>query len=424
MKTLKFLILWLVFFCANQVNAQDLAQVQRWIKAGNSLREAQLYEQAENYLQKGLSSAQKLNNTYWEAAAAEYLGLLYANIDDIGSATTYFNRALRIYESLKKDLSIKAVTYIMGNFGIKPAVDEGLYGGIDIGSKGVKYAVIRISRVNGSLKLKILKSGSFNPQLIDFTPQAIEDASEGTKRYIDTLKQNGISDENIFVAVSSGVKQEADKDLTGNREAQLRQSLAQKLNNYSKSVEFLLPCKEGGLSLIGVMPSNYLYSGSLIDVGSGNTKGGYYELGKDIPECFSLPWGTVSTSKAISASDQNTSLQLFNDKVSADVSYEVNRKAVMKNRRYVCFTGGITWSMCNFLHPEGIKDSINSFTKKDVDKFVTLAMNNYNALINPDLSSISDYDELRTAQQAINSSKRFFLHRSKLLQELYCYKKF
>lgn len=306
--------------------AQDLGTAQRWIKAGNSLREAHQFEQSEIYLLKGLNATKRLYNKYWEAVASEYLGLLYNNTGDAKNANRYFTSALHLYQAQNLLLSISAIKGIMNDRDLITDNTWQYYGGIDIGSKGVKYSIIKVRRKQGHFTFVYLKDASKNTQVIDFTPTSLLETALAVQAYLDTiLKYNSsIKMENIFIAVSSGVKQEADK--ARGREEALRGVVARAVPNYTRKIEFLDPCTEGDLTIKGVLPADYLFTSSLIEIGSGNSKGGYRLKDSKVAECFSIPWGTTTLAKRISKVPKEEMEQFFTDSINRDIVTEVGKK--------------------------------------------------------------------------------------------------
>lgn len=399
-----------ILLASCNLNAQNLAVAQRWIKAGNSLREAHQYEQSENYLSKGFKAVAQLNNRYWKAVAAEYLGLLYTSTDDMAAAKQYFNIALHIYKEQNLLLSLMALKSIMNDKDIATDNEAAwqYYGGIDIGSRGVKYSIIKVRRKGEHFSFVYLRDGSKNTQIIDFTPNALQETSDAVKDYLDTISRfnNGIQYENIFIAVSSGVKQEADK--AAGRENALRTALSIKVPNYTKKIEFLDPCTEGDLTIKGVVPANYLYTSCMVDLGSGNTKGGYRIKNSKMAECFSIPWGTATLSKRLSRMPKENTQHFFADSVNNSIVTEVAKKPGLTNRRYAFFAGGICWSMCNYLYPSKIKEDFTEFTLQDVNTFLNTATANYETLIKPDLSSITNLNDLAEVQKQIERSRATF----------------
>lgn len=390
------------------IQAQDLAMTQRWIKVGNSLREAHQFEQGETYLLRGLKSAQILKNNYWQGVASEYLGLLYMNTNEMVSAGQYLNAALRFYQGLRLNLSAKVVKDLMNDHNISSEQTWQYYGGIEVGSKGVKYSIIKVRRKEGRLAFIYLKDGSRNTQIIDFSPSAIKETSEAVKAFMDSIAQYSIKvpADNIFVAVSSGVKQEADK--VAGREEQLRKALVEQIPTYGRHIEFLNACQEGDLTIKGIIPASYLYASSLMDIGSGNTKGGYRTKGENTIACVTIPWGTSTFAKKIAGKSTDFATQYFQDSIKPVLVNEIARKPGLTNRQIAYYSGGIFWAMCNYLHPENVTDDFTEFTLKDVDKFLNDATNNYDVLINPDLSRINNTEMLQEAKKQIARTQTTF----------------
>jgi hypothetical protein len=69
----------------------------RYLKLGNSYREARNYDLAQTYLKKGLDMLRN-RNAYWEATAYEYLGLLYRDMGDRQMALEYLRTAASLYD--------------------------------------------------------------------------------------------------------------------------------------------------------------------------------------------------------------------------------------------------------------------------------------------------------------------------------------
>jgi hypothetical protein len=412
MKYAKLTSICIMLFFSVAAMAQDLASAQRWIKVGNSLREAQQFEQAENWLNRGLQAVRTLQNKYWEAVACEDLGLLYVATEDNAKATLYLNKARQLYESQNMTLSAKVTQELMGNYNITNENTWQYYGGIDIGAKGVKFSIIKVRRKNGSYAFVSLKDGSKNVTTSDFTTVAIQETADAVRAFVDTIEayKERIPLENVFIAVSSGVKQEADK--APGREASLRQAITGAIPHYGRNIEFLSPCVEGDLTIKGVVPARFLYASSLIDIGSGNTKGGFRERGSTTAQCFSVPWGTVSFTRKFSnrSKDEKAGYarQYFNDSINDIIASQIGRNPELTNRRYAILTGGIVWAMCNYLHPDKAGEDFTEFTKQDVDRFLQMATTSYDSLINPDLSRISDEGVLAEAQKQITNTHATF----------------
>ena len=72
----------------------------RYLKLGNTHREARNFELASFYLGKGLDLVRGRGSKYWEAVANEYLGLLHRDMGNKFVALDYMRRAENIYRSV------------------------------------------------------------------------------------------------------------------------------------------------------------------------------------------------------------------------------------------------------------------------------------------------------------------------------------
>lgn len=72
-----------------------------------------------------------------------------------------------------------------------------------------------------------------------------------------------------------------------------------KINDPYRKVDVVDVQQEARLSHLGIVPESKRYSTFLIDIGSGNTKGGFFPYG-DLStfRLFQLNWGTKSVSNA------------------------------------------------------------------------------------------------------------------------------
>lgn len=287
--------------------------------------------------------------------------------------------------------------------------NDNIGAGIEVGSRGVKFSIIKVDKILHHFGFTYLKDGSINTQVIDFTSEAIEQTSRAVKAFYDTILQynKGIIPQNkIFIAVSSGVKQEANKK-PGTEEL-LRIAIKHAVPKYTKSIEFLDPCTEGDLTIKGVVPTHYLYTSSLVDIGSGNTKGGFRMKNTKVAECFNIPWGTSTLTKRLAKIPKDEAEKYFNDSINPFIVIEVIKKRGLTNSKHNYFSGGIYWAISNYLYPAKIKQDYTRLTPADIDNFLNAAKNNYDSLINPDLSAIKNEVQLAEAKKQIERTHTTF----------------
>ncbi len=79
------------------VSAENLGV--RYLKLGNSYREARNYDLAQYYIKRGIDMVRGGRvGTYWEAVGYEYLGLLYRDMGDRQLALEYLRTAASLYD--------------------------------------------------------------------------------------------------------------------------------------------------------------------------------------------------------------------------------------------------------------------------------------------------------------------------------------
>src|SRR6188768_1847423 len=195
-----------------------------------------------------------------------------------------------------------SVNFLMAQSSLKLKYNNStVYTGIEVGSKGVKMSMVELGKnaqSNGSFN--ILKDTSVNTDFISFTDptfSATLDALYGL--YTTAQKDYNIPVKRIFTAVSSGVKMQAEKDEKTEWVNKLIASFKEKINDKSKEVAVIDVKQEAFLSHLGIVPESRRYTTFLIDIGSGNTKGGFFPNGDTkMLKLFQLSWGTKSTANA------------------------------------------------------------------------------------------------------------------------------
>ncbi len=165
-------------------------------------------------------------------------------------------------------------------------------GGIEIGSKGVKATVVEIGEGQNGAQVKTIMTEVSNTTVVAgavgngaFAADAIRDTAAEAGKFAKKMQgEFGVSPKNIRVIGSSGLPQ-----------ASNRSELVKAVQEATDlaPMEFLTPCREVELTIRGLIPDVERGQGVLVDVGSGNTKGGF--IGMDgQPTCFSVPLGSVT----------------------------------------------------------------------------------------------------------------------------------
>lgn len=267
--------------------------------------------------------------------------------------------------------------------------NSAIYAGIEVGSKGVKMSVLEIGKnaqKNGSFN--ILQDTSINTDFISFTQPTFNATLNGFyKLYNAAIKDYKIPAERIFTAVSSGVKVQAEKEKKNDWIINLADSFRLKINEPGRKVAVIDVMEEARLSHLGIVPESRRYSTFLIDIGSGNTKGGYFPNGntKDL-RLFQLTWGTKSAANEASKRiDDDKSLANYSKQLSrvlagpaeSEIVYAVNVSGAYKMSDNIAVSGGIAWAVATLLYPELIENPVVPVTFAEVQAFTEGIFNNY-----------------------------------------------
>lgn len=270
--------------------------------------------------------------------------------------------------------------------------NSAIYAGIEVGSKGIKMSLLEVgknAKKNGSFN--IVKDTAVNTDFISFTDASFQATLNGLfNLYTAATIHYNIPAKRIFTVVSSGVKVQAEKDNKLNWITRLVDSIRLKINEPNRAVEIVDVLQEARLSHLGIIPEAKRYTTFLIDIGSGNTKGGYFPNGntKDL-KLFQLTWGTKSTASATdkrceeNKSIANFSKQLFrviSGAVNTEVIYAVNESGAYNMSDNIAFSGGIAWSVATLVFPELSDNSVVPVTYDEVVKFSERLSANYVSL--------------------------------------------
>lgn len=268
---------------------------------------------------------------------------------------------------------------------IKPRyANSVVYTGIEVGSKGVKMSVIEIGKnAKSTGAFQILKDSSVNTDFISFTPATFTATLEGLCGLYNTaLKTYDIPSSRIYTVISSGVKMQAEKDEKIANVIRLIDSFRIKVNEPNRDVEIVDVDKEAKLSHLGIVPENRRFNTFLFDIGSGNTKGGFFP-GNDTKtfHLFQLNWGTRSV---LNMADKRCTECLSDPKLvqynkhlqrvlagaeNTDISYAVNSSGAYPLSDNIAVSGGIAWAVATLLHPELIENSIVSVSLDEIKRF-------------------------------------------------------
>ncbi len=273
--------------------------------------------------------------------------------------------------------------------------NSSIYAGIEVGSKGVKLSVIEVGKdAKTTGAFAILKDTSINTDFISFLNPNFQATLNGLYGlYNLAVKEYRISPKRVYTVVSSGVKLQAEKENKKEWVTNLVDSFKLRLKDPKRQVEVVDVVDEARLSHLGIVPDNERYNTFLIDIGSGNTKGGYFPNGntKDF-KLFQLNWGTKSTANSTDKKcGDDKSLVTFYKQLAktateaenTGIIYAVNESGAYPKSDNIAFSGGIAWSVATLLHPEMNERTTVPVTYDEVAAFCEKIYTDY--------SSFSDF---------------------------------
>lgn len=395
-------------------NARNATEAMHFIKLGNTLRMVDRPQQAIDLLLRALPAVQT-KDPYMEAVAYENLGFAYNDQDNSQTSLRYFQKAHNLYQQLNFGASQAAMQQLIGEMSGKD-----LYAGIDVGASGVKLAIFRTTYENGFYNKDVkVKPLAPNVTLVNGTAQSFQAGQEVMKAYLDSIRVYKIPADRVYIAFSSGVNEALGKIPAKRKKLyELFSCLVAERLPKADSLTIdstMTAAREAELFMIGSVPRRLWASTSCIDIGSGNTKGGYYDVGRRF-HSVSMPFGTKTLANLI---DDNRSLAIDAYKTEAQramkmiadttVNVEFNTTSPgLHQRRTVALGGGIAWAMTTYLHPERAGITAVPLTVGDAERFVRLALTDYQALIHPDLSDITDPVVRQKAEADVNNVQNQF----------------
>jgi len=273
----------------------------------------------------------------------------------------------------------------------------------------VKMSFVELGKnaqTNGSFN--ILKDTSVNTDFISFSDPTFSATLNALYGLYTTAQGDyKIPSKRIFTAISSGVKMQAEKDEKSEWIKRLIDSFRVKINDPAKEVAVIDVKQEALLSHLGIVPESRRYSTFLIDIGSGNTKGGYFPYGntKDF-YLFQLNWGTKSTSNAAEkrmeddkslSNYQKQLTRILSQAENQDIVYAVNASGAYPLSDYIAFSGGAAWAAANLMHPELVDNAVVPVTFDEVVKFYDKLYTNFSSISPENLSKVGVDDAEKAA---------------------------
>jgi hypothetical protein len=231
---------------------------------------------------------------------------------------------------------------------------------IEVGSSGIKVSVYNFSvdrlpdedspTASGFQRFAPRRTASFDTNPFPLKPENVEATAEAVARFMDRLvKESRIERERIFVFGSSGIA-------TQSHAGYLATAINEKTGY---KIEFVDAAKESELGFKWVVLGHRRREVVFIDIGSGNSKGGYLERVGSTSEnfqYFSVPFGTKSFAEEARKSHPQSPLYealTVTRRDALDPLFEgiTGRQPAVINRPRAYMVGGIVWAVATLVKP-------------------------------------------------------------------------
>jgi len=382
--------------------ARNALQAVQYIKLANTLREVDKSQESISLLMRAMPAVRS-KNLYWEAVANELLGLSYNDIKDSTNALRYLERARSQYTTLKYVASGWAVNEVIRNISGK-----NVYAGIQIGATGINVAIFK-TKYESDFYDKDIKATFTIPNtspLVADVSRSFKTGQDALRVGLDSIQRYNIPNERIFIVFGSDLDDELART-PETRQALYRQ-LARVLPSATLRIDTTLtPAREAELFTIGTIPRKVWPTTSALNLGSTSTMGGYFDreasrrnltnAGKAFHR-INVPIG-VNTLVSRIESKRSLSMDAYRreaQRVVRTVADSVfasplsSRDPGLQQRATVGVGGDIVLALVTYLHPDRAAVTAVPVSAADAEQFKRLALTDYKALTQPDLSSITD----------------------------------
>ena len=268
------------------------------------------------------------------------------------------------------------------------AASQNLYAGIEIGGKGLKVYVLDIR----SLEKDIIVIENFWSENINLLGGVVANGAMTQADMTSTidkvaLEYKKVQDEyhldktKIYVVISSGVAIAANT-------TDLIDQLGKKIDS---NVGVITSEKESKFLFKNGVPTKLQEDSLLLDIGSGNTKGGFIDR-KDSANAFTnlnMNLGTMSLSELL---NKDKKLYSFNDFVLATdkyyetLSYDIKSILDAKSRCYdkkkIYVSGGSPWAFYTLFYEDDSRRNFLEFKPEDVLAYDEILRNNFDKFKN------------------------------------------
>lgn len=294
------------------------------------------------------------------------------------------------------------------------------WAGLDVGSRGVKPIVLSFAKTadgwdfaadtsldSKNTELGTLAEGNdgFDPKRRDATLAAITELDKAIR------DKHALPPERVKVVFSSGVfTRFKDKE----KAAKARQELTELVKKaIGREPDFITEEQEAQLAVRAIIPQSGRAGRMLIDIGSGNTKFGWFTDAKF--ETFTLDSGTKAFRDA-SAKQAEAKKQPFADAAAAlkdtelvaPLREKIGKAAGFDKVTDVQMVGGAAWALTTLTHPGTTDQARVPLSAADVETYAALARMKPDEIRAKVLGGVTEAAAKQAAQKEIDRLLKVF----------------
>ena len=274
-----------------------------------------------------------------------------------------------------------------------------LHGGIEIALRTVRAIVLRVSISPEGDSTKIISSDQITPST-PFprddkpTPEYIHELAQTVQKLLEKMQRDfRIPLNQIYLLGLS--------ELAGQVRDELAREVREKIG---KEITFLDVSSETELSIAGSIPRRYQQEGKsydnrnislMLEIGPTKIRGGYQQLKQTARGRTEYDYATW----------EMPIVPGLRNKITQNDGPYAGPYAGLMTRKKFYLTGDIVWALATLLRPEDQR-AYMPLTIEDINNFHFRAMNDPEALLNPDLSKITDQNtrnEARKGREAVKA---------------------
>ena len=245
------------------------------------------------------------------------------------------------------------------------------YAAIEIGSKGVKALVLDVSPSGAKSVLETVSNTTLAQDVAKsgvFSAGAIRDTAEEAGKFATRIREEfQVPAARVCVYGSSGLPKASNRD-------DLVKAVAESTS--LPAMSFITPTEEVAATIRGSLVGEAdRAQGLMVDIGSGNTKGGFLTPSGVVD--FSVPLGSVTFENRVSQDAkskkqtfQETATELRPTILEAEIAKQVALHPEMTSRGVVYFSGGAIYAMISLMKPQSVREQRVEFTAKDIADYV------------------------------------------------------